>query len=77
MKYVPPANVKSDEDKKQTGFIGDGTPVVQHDELCPCASHPHFGDNDHLRSACSHCRCGLIRKVRVDERTRVVDGRPL
>jgi hypothetical protein len=75
--YIAPVDIGPSDKPLQTGIVGDGSPVVTHDGLCPCASHLHTGDNDHLRSTCIYCRCDLIARVRCDERTRVVDGRPL
>lgn len=75
--YIAPVDIGKGDHALQTGIVGDQTPVARHDPLCRCSTHEHYGPTDHLRSTCVYCQCGLIRSVREDERTRVVDGRPL
>ncbi len=75
--YIAPVDIGKGETALQSGIVGDGTPVITHDELCRCGSHEHYGETDYLRSSCVYCQCDLIRRVRADERTRVVDGTPL
>jgi hypothetical protein len=77
VKYVAPVDIGPSEAPVQAGTVGDGTPVITHDALCPCSDHPHYGVTDYLRSTCTFCACALVAKVRADERTRVIDGRPL
>lgn len=75
MTYVPPANAGPTE-RLQVGYVGDGTPITTHDPICPCKSHDHYGDNDHLRSTCSYCQCDLIKRARDSERSAMMaDGR--
>lgn len=40
---------------------------IEHDELCPDAKHPHYGD----ATSCVYCQCYLINKVRESERERM------
>jgi hypothetical protein len=75
--YIAPVDIGTGDTPLQMGIVGDGTPVVTHDGLCPCQGHKHHGPTDYLRSTCVYCKCELIALVRADERTRVVDGRPL
>ena len=75
--YVAPVDIGKGDAALQSGIIGDGTLVVTHDPMCRCVKHEHYGVTDNLRSSCVYCECALIRRVRADERTRVVDGTPL
>lgn len=38
-----------------------------HDELCPDAKHPHYGE----ATSCVYCQCYLIGRVRENERERM------
>lgn len=62
IKYVAPIIVPSDSTPSKE-IVNDGTPIVEHHELCVCNHHPHYGRNDHLRSTCSYCQCFLINKI--------------
>jgi hypothetical protein len=75
--YIAPVDIGPSDQPLQSGVSGDGTPVITHDPMCPCSNHPHYGITDYLRSTCCFCACPLVARVRADERTRVVDGRPL
>jgi hypothetical protein len=74
MKYVAPVDIGKSDTPLLRGTLGDDTPVITHDPLCPCMGHEHQGATDYLRSTCVHCRCDLIAKIRADEWARIKDN---